>query len=87
MQAGSHRGLALLHLALDREERGLCGDNAEITTLPHFDTSPNVCKECNLSLLGFFFFHRSEMTVCAAAAMTVPSHFHPDKDRCLGMKC
>lgn len=56
MQAGSHRGLALLHLALDREERGLCGDNAEITTLPHFDTSPNVCEECNLSLLGFFFF-------------------------------
>lgn len=86
MQAGSHRGPALLHLALDREERGLCGDNAEITTLPHFDTSPNVCEECNLSL-WFFFFHRSEMTVCAAAAMTVPSHFHPDKDRCLGMKC
>lgn len=86
MQAGSHRGPALLHLALDREERGLCGDNAEITTLPHFDTSPNVCEECNLSL-WFFFFHRSEMTVGAAAAMTVPSHFHPDKDRCLGMKC
>lgn len=36
---------------------------------------------------GFFFFHRTEMTVCAAAAMTVPSHFHPDKDQCLGMKC
>lgn len=86
MQAGSHRGPALLHLALDREERGLCGDNAEITTLPHFDTSPNVCEECNLSL-WVFFSHRSEMTVCAAAAMTVPSHFHPDKDRCLGMKC
>lgn len=43
MQAGSHRGPALLHVALDREEHGGCGDNAEITTLPYFDISPNVC--------------------------------------------
>lgn len=43
MQAGSHQGLALLHVVLDREKHGRCGDNAEITTLPHFDISPNVC--------------------------------------------
>ncbi|KAK1878273.1 RNA binding protein fox-1 like 3 [Dissostichus eleginoides] len=36
-------GLALLHVALDREKHGRCGDNAEITTLPHFDIRPNVC--------------------------------------------
>lgn len=36
-------GLALMHVALDREKHGCCGDNVEITTLPHFDISPNVC--------------------------------------------
>lgn len=43
MQAGSHQLPALLHVALDREKHGGCGDNAEITTLPRFDISPNVC--------------------------------------------
>ncbi|KAK5855795.1 hypothetical protein PBY51_007437 [Eleginops maclovinus] len=36
-------GLALLHVALDSVKRGHCRDNAEITTLPHFDIRPNVC--------------------------------------------
>lgn len=40
MQAGSHQGLAPLHVALDREKHGRLGDNAEITTVPHFDISP-----------------------------------------------
>lgn len=43
MQAGSHQLPALLLVALDREKHGGCGDKAEITTLPHFDISPNVC--------------------------------------------
>lgn len=43
MQAGSHQSPALLHAVLDRGKHGGCGDNAEITTPPRFDISPNVC--------------------------------------------
>lgn len=43
MQAGSNQSPALLHVALDSEKHGGCGDNAEITTLPCFDISPDVC--------------------------------------------